>query len=204
MTPTQTIDNEEACRLHAAIKADFASCDETLLAKQLDLGRKLHQMRVTKGFQLAAQVNKWESYVELVTRETGVGRTRIFTLAKLGKSNITEDQIPPGMKPSILLAAVQAIGQESMLGELLAETKETLASMSAREAAAHLKAAVAEQPEKYLKQSKPTSRPKKRRPLVPLLVKHLEVLDAEQKIDCLGELEAFIKEYWEKIDAPAA
>lgn len=200
-----SIDQEEALRLHEAIKADFASCDETLLEKQLELGRKLHYMRVSQAFKRAADVTKWESYVELVMRETGVGRTRVFTLAKLGKSAIANEQIPTGMKPSVLLAAVQAIGQESKLGELLAETKDAIADMSAREATAHLKAAVAEQPEKYLKPNvTPRSRSKKRRALVPLLVKHLDALDMEQKIDSLIELETFIKEYQVTIDAPAA
>lgn len=187
---------EDAHRLHEAIKADIAKCDQGLLDQHLELARKLASMRNTGGYKLLPTAKSWEGYVELVMDETGLGRTRVFTLAKLGKSGIKKAQVPEGMKPSVLLAAVQAIGKERALPALLNETWEAVKPLPAREAAAHLKEAVAKDPEKYLNPGAQPKVPNKGpRPFKQTLLKHFDSLDYEGKSNFLRELESFLKEH---------
>lgn len=188
---------EDARRLHEAIKAHIAKCDQALLDQHLELARKLASMRNTGGYKHLPAIKSWEDYVELVMHETGLGRTRIFTLAKLGKSGIKKEQVPEGMKPSVLLAAVQAIGKERALPALLNETWDAVEPLPTREAAAYLKEAVAKEPEKYLNPGAQPKAPKSKesRPFKQVLVKHFDALNDEGKSDLLRELEAFLKEH---------
>lgn len=188
---------EDARRLHEAIKTRIAKCDQALLDEHLEIARKLASMRNTGGYKLLPAIKSWEDYVELVMHETGLGRTRIFTLAKLGKSGIKKEQVPDGMKPSVLLAAVQAIGKERALPALLNETWGAVEPLPAREAAAHFKDAVAQDPEKYLNPGAQPKAPKSKepRPFKQVLFKHFDALDNNGKNELLRELEAFLKEH---------